>query len=138
MSYESFPKPSSTIRPILVDKTIVAVVIQVKQTVQSGSTVAKPKWNDYIKGLKKEVGSVCDAIQTFAKQRTKINPTDTRDVKVAKLKQSEEIIKFLEETRDFVGKYFAQLLAHTTTEELEKCRKKMIETFKTFFSYFEK
>ena len=138
MSHESFPVPASTIRPILAEKSIVVIVVQVKQTVESGSAVAKPQYNAYIKKLEKEVGSVCDTIQAIAKKYTQIDPSDPKDVKLAKLKQSEEIIKFLESTRDFVSKFLARLITQVTSEGIEKCHKKINQTFQTFFDYFEK
>jgi len=130
--------PSSAIRPILIESNVVVVVVQVKQTVKSGSTVAKSQWNAYIKKLEKDVGAVCDTIQTIAKQCTQINPTDTKDVKLAKLRQSEEIIKFLQDTRDFVSRFLAQLIHQVAAEGMENCYKKMNQTFQTFFNYFEK
>ena len=138
MSHESFPKPSPTIKHILVEGNVTVVVLQVKQAVESGSKVAKPQWNSYIKKLEKDVGSLCDTIQTMAKQYTRINPTDLKDVKIAKLKQSEEMIKFLEETRDYVGKYLAQIITRVTSEGIENCYKNLNQTFQTFFTYFEK
>ena len=138
MSHESFPRPSPTVRPILAENSVVVVVVQVKQTVDSGSKVARSQWNTYIKKVEKEVGSVCDTIQAIAKQYTRIDPTDPKDVKIAKLKQSEEIIKFLEDTRDFVSKFLARLITQVTAEGIERCYKRMNQTFQTFFDYFDK
>ena len=137
MNYDSFPIPSPTVRPILVENSVVVVVVQVKQKIDSGSKITKSQWNSYIKEVEKGVGSVCDTIQTIAKQYTRINPTDSKDVKIAKSRQSEEIIKFLEQTRDFVSKFLARLITQVTAEGIERCYKSINQTFRTFFNHFE-
>lgn len=138
MGDESFPVPSPTIKPILVEDSVVINVEQIKKIVKSGSTLTQSQWSAFIKKLEEDVSLVCDAIQTIAKKYTQISPTDTKDVKLAKLKQSEELIKFLENTRDYVSKFLAELHTQITTEGINKCYNKMNEAFQSFFKNFEK